>query len=38
MQSKPLIGIVLIVLGLILIYIGWRGLGVVTSYVAKKVP
>jgi hypothetical protein len=34
-QSKPLVGAILIVAGSILVYIGWKGLGIVTDYVAN---
>lgn len=37
-KSKPLIGILLIGVGAVLIYIGWKGLSKVTSYVQRKIP
>lgn len=41
MKSKPLVGMVLVVGGVILVYMGWKGLHVVTNYVSgitKKIP
>jgi hypothetical protein len=34
-QSKPLVGVILIAVGSILIYMGWKGLSIATNYLSS---